>query len=339
MTARAIGNAIFWSQTTLRRQVSILSKALISVNPDVDVLQGEIQLASLAAVEAGRELGLPVVADLHAIWSEELVAYGSTKRGSRADRNIRTLESDIVKSADHVVVVSPEMREYLVSNLSADPARVSVVRNGSFPQIPAAPPHPSPRRIVFAGTLSPLQNIGLLLQAVSIVCREMPDVEVYLTGKGELADSVKRQCRRTKLPARFFWFPNRKRLFQFLASCDVALLPVNTDPGRQMVQPTKLYAYMSVGLPVVTNRSASWSNTVEEEEIGVVTDSTPTGFANGILELLRDPGRIQRCGDRALTLLRTKHDYAKEIGTFATVYSKLRGGAIRPPPIASLGSG
>jgi len=337
MATPAIGNAIFWSRAMLNKQVGTLAKALISINPSVDVLQGEQQLASMAAIEAGRELGLPVVADLHGMWSEELLAFGSTKRGGRADRNIRTLESAIVKSADHVSVVSPEMRDYLLSNLAADPAKVSVVRNGSFPQIPSAPPHPHPRHLVFAGMLSPLQNIGLLLEAMSIVCREIPEVEVHLTGRGNLTDSVKRQCRKTGLPARFFWFEDPKQLLQFLASCDVGLLPVNADPGRRMIHPTKLYAYMSVGLPIVTNRSAAWSELVEREEIGIVTDSTPTGFANGVLEFLREPSRIQRYGERALTLLRTKYPYARELETFVAIYSRLCGGGMLAPPIASQG--
>jgi glycosyltransferase involved in cell wall biosynthesis len=215
------------------------------------------------------------------------------------------------------------MREYLLANLSADPAKVSVVPNGSFPHIPAAPPHPNPHRIVFAGMLSPLQNTGLLLQALSIVCREVPNVEVFLTGRGELTDSVKRQCRKMGVPSRFFWYEDPKRLFEFLASCDVGLLPVNADPGRQMVHPTKLYAYMSVGLPVVTNRSAPWSDMVEVEQIGIVSDGTPEGFANGILELLRDPDRIQRCGQRGLDLLRTSLAYTKEIAKLSAIYSIL----------------
>jgi len=328
----AIGNALFWSSSALRRQIGVLAKALISIHPEVDVLQGEQQLASMAAVEAGRVLGLPVVADLHAMWSEELLDYGSTKRGSRADRNIRRLESAILRDADHVSVVSLEMREHLVSNLSADPSKISVIRNGAHPQIPTARPHPNPRRIVFAGMLSQLQNIGLLLEALPIVCHEMPDVEVYLTDKGKLADFIKRQCRKARLPVRFFWFQNPNRFYEFLASCDVGLLPANDDPSRRMVHPTKLYAYMSVGLPIVTNRSASWSDIVDEEKIGIVTDSTPTGFANGILEMLRNPSRIQSCGERALTLLQTKYAYTKEVNTFGAIYSKLCGSRVITAP-------
>ncbi len=105
LASPALGNAIFWSPLLLRRQIGLLAKGVISLNPDVDVLQGEQQLASMAVVEAGRALGLPAVADLHAIWSEELVALGSTQRGGRADRNIRALESAIVAGADHVSVV------------------------------------------------------------------------------------------------------------------------------------------------------------------------------------------------------------------------------------------
>jgi glycosyltransferase involved in cell wall biosynthesis len=334
-----LGNAIFWSPVLLRRQIGLLAKGVISLNPDVDILQGEQQLASMAVVEAGRALGLPVVADLHAIWSEELVAYGSTQRGGRADRNVRALESAIATRADHVSVVSPEMREYLISELSGDPTRISVIPNGADPQIATAPMRRNPRRVVFAGMLSPIQNIKLLLQAMSIVCERMPTVEFYLTSKGELAGSVRKQCEKLGLRPRFFWFEAPERLFEFLASCDVGLLPATSDPSRQMAYPQKLYAYMAVGLPIVTNRIGAWSDMVETEGIGIVTDGTPASFANGIIELLEDPSRIQQCGERALTLLRTRYAYAKQAEKFAAVYSELCDHRVEPARITGLESG
>jgi len=338
LASPALGNAIFWSPLLLRRQIGLLAKGVISLNPDVDVLQGEQQLASMAVVEAGRALGLPAVADLHAIWSEELVALGSTQRGGRADRNIRALESAIVAGADHVSVVSSEMREYLLSELSADPTRISVIPNGADPQIAAAPMRPNPRRVVFAGMLSPIQNIQLLLQAMSIVCGRMPNVEFYLTSKGELAGSVRKQCEKMGLRPRFFWFQDPERLFEFLAACDVGLLPTHGDRSRQMAYPTKLYAYMSVGLPIVTNRIGSWSDMVENEGIGIVTDSTPSSFANGVIELLENPSRSQRCGERALALIRTKYAFAKQAEKFAVVYSDLCGHRVGPARIQNLES-
>ena len=60
-------------------------------------------------------------------------------------------------------------------------------------------------------------------------------------------------------------------------------------------------------------------------------------FANGVLEFLREPSRIQRYGERALTLLRTKYPYARELETFVAIYSRLCGGGMLAPPIASQG--
>jgi glycosyltransferase involved in cell wall biosynthesis len=289
-------------------------------------------------MQAGRILNLPVVADLHGIWSEELVATGSTRRGGRADRNLRALDSAIAASADHVTVVSSQMQEYLVSKMSADPARISVVLNGALPHVTSVPVHPNPRRLVFAGNLSPIQNIKLLLEAVSIVHEKSPRIEFYLTARGELTKSVRNQCERMGLPARFFWFEDSEKFFQFLATCDVGLLPANNDPGRQMAYPAKLYSYMAVGLPIVTNRIGSWSDIVEEEQIGIVTDNTSAAFASGILELLENPDRSQRYGERALALLRTKYAYAKEVEKFASIYSNLCGPRVRSAPMSGLES-
>ena len=105
-----------------------------------------------------------------------------------------------------------------------------------------------------------------------------------------------------------------------------------------MAYPAKLYSYMAVGLPIVTNRIGSWSDIVEAEQIGIVTDNTPSGFAGGIMELLENPSRIHWYGERALALLRTKYAYAKEIEKFAAIYSNLCGPRVGSAPTASLES-
>lgn len=336
MAAPTLGNALFWSPRILRRQIESLARDLVSLAPDVDVLQGEQQIAALAAVRAGRTLGLPVVADLHGIWSEELIAYGSMRRGGPADRNVRALDSTIATSADHVTVVSTQMQDYLISKLSADPSKISVVLNGALPQVGSVPVRPNPHRLVFAGNLSPIQNIKLLLQAVSIVCEKHPQIEFHLTARGELTRAVRNQCQKLGLPASFFWFEDPVPFFSFLASCDVGLLPANNDPGRQMAYPAKLYSYMAVGLPIVTNRIGSWSDIVEEEQIGIVTDDNPSSFAEGISKLLERPDLIRWYGERALSLLRTKYAYSKEIDKFAAIYSNLCRSRLEPAPVGSL---
>ncbi len=333
LSAPVLGNLLFRNTALLREQARALSDEIVRLAPDIHLIQGEQQLASLAVIRAARDLGIPAVADIHGIWSEELVALGSVRRGARAFEQVRALEAEILAGADLTLVVSAEMKEFLVSEFGADPGTVAVVPNTAHPRVPSVPVRAAPRRAVFAGMLTHLQNVRLLVDGMAIAAKEVPDIEFHLTERGEAYGQVKKACARRRLPARFFWHETHEDLFRFLASCDVGLLTARTDLDNRVGYPSKLFDYMSVGLPIVANRAGSWSDIIERDGLGVVTDSTPAGFAAGIVELVRDPCRIGECGARGLELLRTKYAQGPATEKLAQLYGDLRGNGSAFAPI------
>ena len=61
-----------------------------------DIIQGELETASLAAIKVGKKLGIPAVVDIHNIWPEVLVAEGYIKPESETFKNLMKMERFIV---------------------------------------------------------------------------------------------------------------------------------------------------------------------------------------------------------------------------------------------------
>jgi glycosyltransferase involved in cell wall biosynthesis len=319
-----LGNLVFGSNTGVQQQARAISNRVLAIHPDLDMIQAEQQVASIAGITLGRELGIPVIADFHGVWSEELVALGSVKRDGIAFRNIRTLEETILREADQVTVVSEEMREFLLLEFGADPSRTSVVPNIMCACRAAVSTRTHARRVIFAGMLSPLQNMNLLVKSLALVAAAEPNVEFFLTDRGELSRQVKKTCKRKGLPTTFFWHESPSDFLGFLASCDIGLLPAMPDLDRRVGYPSKLLNYMSVGLPVVANRSGPLTDVIQKEGFGVVTDDSAEDFARGIVALLRDPKRGRECGDRGLELFKARYDSAQAVQRLSEVCERLQ---------------
>jgi len=85
-------------------------------------------LNGLAALWAGRHLGLPVVYECRAFWEDAAVDHGSCKPQSLRYRITRCLESFVFKRADAITTICDGLRQEIISRgISAE--KVSVIPN------------------------------------------------------------------------------------------------------------------------------------------------------------------------------------------------------------------
>jgi glycosyltransferase involved in cell wall biosynthesis len=87
-----------------------------------------------------------------------------------------------------------------------------------------------------------------------------------------------------------------------------------------MSYPAKLFDYLSVGLPVVANDVGTWTNLIKNSKVGIVTESTPQGFARGISRLLDDPELRNVCGQNALKFIKLR---SRSIEKLVKLYESL----------------
>ena len=161
-------------------------------------------LLSTAGLELARYLRVPLVLEVNS----PLVLEQQKMRGLSFPTAARAAERLLFTGADHLVVVSEWLRQYVIGE-GADPDRVSVVPNAADPDLFCPRPGPSPLRqrlgwddrfvIGFTGSMKRWHGISTMLEALQILGGAESRFRVLLVGSGPELPELEREIARRGL--------------------------------------------------------------------------------------------------------------------------------------------
>ena len=112
-------------------QIQLSSKLDKFFEPfDLDILQAEQDNAALTLLPMCSRLNLPIVLDLHGIWSLELLAANSIKFDSSDWADLQYLMKNVINDVDLTICLSDSMKEYVIDNYHLESDRTVVVPPG-----------------------------------------------------------------------------------------------------------------------------------------------------------------------------------------------------------------
>jgi glycosyltransferase involved in cell wall biosynthesis len=269
-------------------------------------------------------LGTPLVFDAHTMLETELPFYAA--RSARLLGHVgRLLDRSLPGWADHVVVVSDEIRARFVEH-GIPAERLSLVPNGvedyffEAPQPPAATgAEPTAPCLVFSGNLAPYQGIDLLLRAFAESRSRRPELRLRILSDGPFAPY---EALAAELDVRHAIELKRTRLDDLpteLAAADILLNPRTTGAGL----PQKMLNYMATGRPIVSFAGTA-RYLIHEHNALVVADRDIKGFADAILRLIGDRPLGQRLGQEARRLAHDELSWSRTAAGVESVYARLR---------------
>jgi glycosyltransferase involved in cell wall biosynthesis len=286
---------------------------------DVDVTLAIQHVAAAACAKIKDKLGIPVVLDICGIWAETMIDSGTLKKDSVAARRVREFELDVIQQMDYLVALTEEMKAYLVEEYFVEPERVVPIMHAVRPRVRKAKKVPKPSRIVHSGTFSYRERTDMLLRSMPFVLKEYSSAELYMTKKGDDLKKALRMAEQLKVSPRYFYFHSPSNFYNFLKNCHIGIITSSDDIARRVGCPAKVFDYMSVGLPVVANDVGIWTRLIRESGGGILTESTPSALAKGILELLHNPELIYEMGEKGLNFLRRVLDPEKTLKDYYDV--------------------
>ena len=243
----------------------------------------------LAARRAAR--GAPVVFNPLVSLTDTLVEdRGRFRRGSFAERALRTIDRRALRSADVVVADTDAHAEYLAGLAGLPRDRFEVCFVGAEQRVfqPGWDPE-EPFTALFVGKLIPLHGLETILEAARLA----PDLRLRIVGSGQLDPLLAGR------PANVEWVPwvDYERLPEELNRASCALGIFGTSAKARRVIPNKAFQALACGAPVVTaDTPAARELLVDGESALLVPPGDPEALAGALHRLAAEPELAQRLG-------------------------------------------
>ena len=293
-------------------------------------------LCGLAAVKAGKRLGIPVVYEIRAFWEDAAVGNGTGRENSVRYWLTRALENDVVSKADRVVTICEGLRNDLVARGFA-PEKISIMPNGVDLDLFG---DPLPRDatlaedlalgegpvIGFLGSFYPYEGLDDLIAAMPAIVAAVPGVRLLLVGGGPAEAELRAQAEAS--PAahaiKFVGRVPHTQVDRYYSLVDVVCYPRKAMRLTELVTPLKPLEAMAQGKLVAASDVGGHRELIHHGIDGTLFPADdPDGLARAMVQMLETQAEWPVRRDQARAHVRTRHDWAVNAGRYELVYQAL----------------
>lgn len=260
-------------------------------------------------------MGCRLILDLHDLMPEfYLSRFNDTPSGWRS-RLIRWQEQQSCRFADHVITVTELWRQTLIER-GVPAAKCTVVMNladdrfftTSVRKLVKAQNN-NQFHIIYHGQLTKRYGIDLLLRALDLVRRDIPEVTLTIHGRGEYLEDLHQLAHELGLDDHIKvtdHFVPTAEMPNLICSADVGVVPYRRDVFTDGILPTKLLEYAALGMPAIVARTTCIATYFDESMVEFFTAEDIEDLARCIQLLYHDRVRL---GEIAQSIKRFNESY------------------------------
>ncbi len=270
---------------------------------------------ALAGGDFARRRGLPLIYEIHTLFTDEVAAGRRTGVpywfNRRAKDLARFREGRVVGAARAVIVQTEAMRARVEEIWTPSPGRVAVVPNGidcsEFDPLVLGERRGEFRRsrgwegktvVLYGGYLDRINGVDFLLDALAGVSGG--GLKLVLAGAGPLESLVRARAAAAPELIEFAGRAGPEEMRAFYGACDVVVVPrPDTEAGQSLV-PIKLLEAMAMGKIVLASDLAALSEALGSGEAGIIfRRGDREDFRGKLLAIAEGPEAYSRLGNKA----------------------------------------
>jgi len=235
-----------------------------------------------AGVMLGRKFNIPVVVS----------ARGSDIHDFPRFKAIKPLIQRTLSMANHVISVCNALKDAMV-RLGCDSKKIKVISNGidadRFFMLPRNLAREKlnldqdKKIILSVGSLIPLKGHHLTIEAMQDILRDIPAAHLYIAGKGEKEENLKKQVLENGLldHVSFLGHVANEELNQWYSAADVFCLASSREGWANVIMES-----MACGTPVVATNVWGAPEIITNEKVGILVERSVDAISRGLIDAL-----------------------------------------------------
>lgn len=289
----------------------------------------------LAAVTAGRILGIPSVYEVRGLW--EVTRGSRDPEWARSDqyRYIARMEADAARGATKVLAITQALKDELVER-GVDEDKIVLVPNGvdteRFTPLPrdeelATQLGVAGKTVIgYVGTIVDYEGLDLLLEAARELKRSREDFHVLIIGDGAKLKELQASAAEQGLDdvVTFTGRVPHEEVERYYSIIDVTPFPRLPLPVCEMVSPLKPFEAMAMGKAVIASDVAALAEIVTPGMNGLLHEKGSAASLTEQMERLLDSSELRnRLGARARDWVVAERDWRQLAAAVAGVYQDM----------------
>ena len=322
------------------REIAALADRVTEVartfRPDVIHAHSPV-LDAMAALRAGKRLGVPVLYEIRAFWEDAAVGNGTGSEGSLRYRATRWLETRAVRRADAVAVICDGLKGDLIDR-GIDSAKIMVSPNGVDLTLFG---EPLPRDaalaaelglaadddvVGFIGSFYDYEGLDDLIAAMPVLVAKRSAAKLLLVGGGPMEQGLRAQAAASPVAGaiRFVGRVPHNEVERYYSLVDVLAYPRKKMRLTDLVTPLKPLEAMAQGKLVAASDVGGHRELIEDGVTGALfAPDDPAAIAEALAGLL---GRRDLWDERrrvARIFVETHRNWSSNILRYEPVYQRL----------------
>lgn len=294
-------------------------------------------LCGAAAQRAARALDIPFVYEIRAFWEDAAVGNLSGTEGNLKYRLTRALETRVAKAADALFTICHGLKDDLAAR-GIPAERIHVMPNGVDLGLFGDPPPrddtlaaelgiaPGAPVIGYIGSFYAYEGVDDLIAAMPLLRQTHPHARLLLVGAGPM-DATWRAAAAALPEPEAVIFTGRVphgAVERYYSLVDVLAYPRKRQRLTDLVTPLKPLEAMAQRRLVAASSVGGHRELITDGETGTLfPPDDPAACAAALARLLDAREGWDAMKDRAVTHVRTRHDWAANARHYLSVYHLL----------------
>jgi glycosyltransferase involved in cell wall biosynthesis len=323
------------SQRNFKGQKTVLFCRKIAKKHDVQIIY-ERRVTPKISYGLNKLLKIPYVIEVNALVKDEKVLLGKETDEKGAIKQMKKhFRMHFYQKANKIVCVTQNIKNNIQKEYNLPSEKVVVIPNGANTDL-FTPLNqdickkdlglaPKDSYFCFVGNLAPWQGVEYMIEAQSIITNEIPNSRFLVVGGGVQKEQLKRKARESQIGNNVIFtdWVDYEVVPKYINAADICVAPMTTGREKSGSSAIKIYEYLACGKPVIASNVPNLEF-IQKNRCGLlIPRDDPSRLAETILDLLNDPERRKKMGERGRKLVVENYSWTNTASKITDILKKL----------------